>query len=186
MPPFVVFNLTGKTKNQTKQTCNLPLDLNDKLAGISGEFLPVCNETLAKHILSVILPSPRQCRLSSRACTRSACVSRQVTLTQTQKTLLKLLLLPLHQENCPIWHESRLRGRVEAPRRSRLRRALKATRCEKTISQQNILSKVFERNLSFLPPLGVKSGLDEAAAADVFWTFLECFINVRLEERESK
>lgn len=47
-------------------------------------------------------------------------------------------------------------------------------------SQLNILNKVFERNVFFLC---VKSGLDEAAATDVFSTFLECFINVRLEAR---
>lgn len=52
-------------------------------------------------------------------------------------------------------------------------------------SQQNIADKdISERNLSLFSALGVESGLDEGAATDVFSTFLECFINVRLEEGE--
>lgn len=114
LPPFVVFNLTGKTKNQTKQTCNLPLDLNDKLAGIASESCrPEMRRCLNTFLTSACAsarplrdckPPPRQCSLSLRARTRSDRVSRQVTLTQTQKTLLKRLLV-LHQEYCRIWHK---------------------------------------------------------------------------------
>lgn len=53
LPPFVVFNLTGKTKNQTKQTCNLPLDLNDKLAAITSES---CRSEM-RHWLNTVLTS---------------------------------------------------------------------------------------------------------------------------------